>query len=245
MYHTNVTGTSNLVNIALQFPIKKFCHISSIAALGKPKNTNLVHENILWEDSDLNTHYSKSKYLAEVEVWRGQAEGLNTIIFNPSVVIGPSDWTVSSTQLFRYVWKEKTYYTKGSINAVDVRDVANAVSEGLRSQIIGERFILNSSTLPYQTFFEHIAKHFSKKAPYKLVTPWIAGIAWRGAYLLSLISGKAPLISRETAMMAQKSFTYANQKAIKNLNLDFRPLPESIKWTCTELIKRYNLTKIQ
>ncbi len=244
MYRTNVTGTRNLINVALHHSIKKFCHISSVAALGRPKNTDIIHENILWEDSDQNTHYSKSKYLAEVEVWRGQAEGLNTFILNPSVVLGPGDWEASSTQLFRYVWREKSYYTQGIINAVDVRDVAEALYQGLHSALSNERFILNSDSMEYKKFFELIAKGFDKKAPSRLVKPWMAAIAWRAAYVLSLITGKAPLISRETASMAQKSFQYDNQKAVTKLNIKFRTLPESIEWTCTELIKKYSLTKV-
>lgn len=245
MYHTNVEGTHNLVNVALKYPIAKFCHISSIAALGKPKNTDVIHENVLWEDSDLNTHYSKTKYLAEVEVWRGQAEGLKTVIVNPSVVLGPSDWTRSSTQLFRYVWREKKYYTEGSVNAVDVRDVAESVYKGVLSEITGERFILNSNSMSYQDFFNHIAQNFSKKAPSKLISPFWAGIAWRVAYLISLITRKAPFISRETATMAQKASQYDNQKAIRKLGINFKPLPESIQWTCEELIKKYGLARNQ
>ncbi len=243
MQQINVEGTRNLVNVALQYPLEKFCFISSIASLGRPKNVTILHENILWEDSDLNTFYGITKYLAEVEVWRGQAEGLKTVILNPSVVLGTGDWNSSSTQLFKYVWKEHLFYTQGTINAVDVRDVAEAVFRATFSAIEGERFILNAGSMPYKQFFEEIATHFDKKAPSRQINPFWAGVAWRIAYLGALLTGKKPFISRETATISQKSFKYDNQKAIKWLEMDFRPLSQSIAWASQELIKKYQHTK--
>lgn len=243
MQEINVEGTRNLVNVALKYPPKKFCFISSIASLGRPKNVETLHENILWEDSDLNTFYGITKYLAEVEVWRGQAEGLKTVILNPSVVLGMGDWTSSSTQLFRYVWKENPFYTQGTINAVDVRDVAEAVLRATISDIEAERFILNAESMPYKQFFEEIARHFGKKAPSREINAFWAGVAWRIAYFVSLLTGKKPFISRETATLSQKSFKYDNQKAIKQLGIDFKPISQSIAWACQELIKKYQDTK--
>ncbi len=243
MQKINVEGTRNLVNVALKYPPKKFCFISSIASLGRPKNVEILHENVLWEDSDLNTFYGITKYMAEVEVWRGQAEGLKTVILNPSVVLGTGDWTNSSTQLFRYVWKENPFYTQGTINAVDVRDVAEAVFRATVSAIEGERFILNAGNMPYKQFFEEVAQHLGKKAPSRKINTFWAGVAWRVAYLVSLITGKKPFISRETATLSQKSFKYNNQKAIEQLGIEFRPLSQSIAWACQELIKKYQGTK--
>jgi len=80
MDEINVGGTANMVNLALHFGVKKFVHISSVAALGKPQNTNVRDENTEWDHSVDTTDYAISKYKSEKEAWRGYAEGLDMII---------------------------------------------------------------------------------------------------------------------------------------------------------------------
>ena len=100
----NVEGTANIVNICLDYKIKKLGYISSIATLSNSKKNNLRTENDFWKKSKSNTQYAISKYLSEQEVWRGVSEGLNSIIVNPSVILGPGDWTKGSSQMFEKVW---------------------------------------------------------------------------------------------------------------------------------------------
>lgn len=59
----------------------------------------LVTENHFWKSSPNHTTYAVSKYAAEREVWRGMEEGLNAVIVNPSLIIGPGCWNQSSGKL--------------------------------------------------------------------------------------------------------------------------------------------------
>ncbi|MEO7394836.1 MAG: SDR family NAD(P)-dependent oxidoreductase, partial [Chitinophagaceae bacterium] len=103
MYQVNVDGTANIVNIALEKNIKRLVYISSVASLGRTAAGGHVNEEKKWEESKLNTHYAKSKYKAEVEVWRGVSEGLNAIILNPSTILGYGDWHSSSCAIFKNI----------------------------------------------------------------------------------------------------------------------------------------------
>ena len=241
MYQINIEGTANVVNTALKYKIKKLCHISSIAALGRKKDTFVINENSKWEDSSANTHYAKTKYLSELEVWRAQAEGLATVILNPSVVLGPGDWNKSSSQVFKYIWDKKSYYSLGQLNYIDVRDLAEITYQLTVSDAVNDRFIINGGFCTYKTFFDHVADNLNKPRPSKKITPFLAAVAWRVAAIYSLISGKPPFITRETASVAQKSYTYENSKISDLLNYTFRELDETVKWTCAELIKYYQL----
>ena len=93
MMEINVKGTANVVNAALHHKIEKLCYVSSIAALGRPDANELATEETPWKDSDKSTAYSISKYKAELEVWRGIEEGLNAVIVNPSVILGPAKFS--------------------------------------------------------------------------------------------------------------------------------------------------------
>ena len=89
LFETNITGTANIVNLCLDKNIEKLCHVSSVAALGRSEDQSAIDETAHWKDDKFNSQYAVSKYLSEMEVWRGIEEGLNAVIVNPSVILGP------------------------------------------------------------------------------------------------------------------------------------------------------------
>lgn len=242
MMLTNIEGTKNIVNACLQNGVKRLVHISSIAAIGREEKSPIVNENTAWTNSDLNTNYAKSKYQAELEVWRGIEEGLEAIILNPSVVLGVSDWNKSSSKLFKYVFNEKPFYTNGNINVVDVRDVAKLALISLSSNNVNQRYIVANVTLTYKHFFEELAFRFNKKAPSILVSSFMAAIAWRVEWLKALITNKEPLVTKETAKTSLTSYIYENNKVIKDFNFQFIPLNETLDWACKEYINSSNIS---
>src|SRR5436190_8171415 len=104
MMKVNVEGTANMVNMALKKNVKRFCHISSVAVLGRFSGDEILNEDSWWKTSKENSNYAISKYGGEREVWRGIEEGLNAFIVNPTIVIGPGKWDTGSTQMFSQVW---------------------------------------------------------------------------------------------------------------------------------------------
>jgi nucleoside-diphosphate-sugar epimerase len=240
----NVEGTANLVNTCLSLGVEELVYISSVAALGKPSLGNISNEEIIlnenqkWTDSPLNSNYAKSKYDGECEVWRGEAEGLKVVIVNPSVIIGEGDWDKSSSRLFKYVWDENKFVTKGYINYVDVNDVTASIEQILAENKFGERYILNAGKVSFQKFFESVALRFGKKAPsFKLSNFWI-GILWRVEYFRSAITGSKPLITKETSLSASSNFYFDNKKVKKELGFKFQSLDDSLDRICD-----YYLTK--
>src|SRR5690606_32356112 len=121
----------------------------------------------------------KSKYLGEMEVWRGIGEGLKAVMVNPSVIIGGDDWENGSSAIFKNVYNEFPWYTEGVSGFVDVRDVARAMILLMVSDINAQRFILNGDNVPYKEIFFSIARCFNKKLPHRRVTPLLAEIVWR------------------------------------------------------------------
>lgn len=235
MYHVNVQGTTNVVNSCLETGVKKLLFVSSIAALGRPTTPNLskqitnIDESQQWEESSLNSHYAKSKYLAECEVWRGEAEGLKVAVVNPSVILGEGDWSRSSTQLFKYVYDENRFYTLGSLNYVDIQDLTGIICHIIDQNAFGERFIVNAGTITYKEFFEKVAVAFGKKPPRMLIKPWMAEILWRIEALRSKFTGSSPLITKETAKSARTHFHYVNKKVTDKLGVSFTPIDETVK----------------
>src|SRR5690606_34560851 len=123
MYRINVEGTKNIVNKALECGIKKLVYISSVAAIGRKLTGELVDEKTQWEDSHTHTHYAISKFKAELEVWRGFAEGLEGVVLNPATILGYGNWEQSSSGLFKSAHKEFKWYSRGINGFADVNDV--------------------------------------------------------------------------------------------------------------------------
>jgi dihydroflavonol-4-reductase len=234
----NVEGTANIVDACLDAEQEiKLCHVSSIAAIGRNKEAAVLNENSKWSAGEKQSAYAESKHFGELEVWRGIAEGLQAVIVNPSVVLGPADWNRSSTRLFKYVYQQRPFYTPGSANFVDVRDVVEAMLRLTFSDISGERFILNAGQLTYKEFFAEAARCFGKKAPSIKVAPGLAEVVWRLEHARAWLTGSRPLITKDTARVTTKSHLFDNQKVHKTTGMAFRPLSESIAWTCQGLVQ--------
>ena len=239
LFTINVEGTINVVNAALNTGVKKLVHVSSVAALGRIKENVPVNENINWSEETSNSNYGRSKYLSELEVWRGIGEGLNAVIVNPVIILGDGDWNSGSSQIFKSMYNEFPWYTEGISGFVDVRDVAGAMIGLMQSNISSERFIISAENRSYHEIFDLIADGFGKKKPAKKVTPFIAAMVWRLEGLKKIFTGKSPLLTKETAAAAQASVTFDNKKLLQFLpGFKYRSIEETIEYTCGMMEKK-------
>lgn len=242
MLQSNVDGTANVVNACLVQKIKKLIFVSSVAALGRIRENEAINETMNWSPETSNSVYGQSKYLAELEVWRAMEEGLPMAIVNPVIILGAGDWNNGSSGIFKSAYNEFPWYTKGMSGFVDVLDVVEAMQLLMESAITGQRFVLSAENLPYQTIFNQIAKAFNKRPPYKKVTPFLAGIVWRLEAMKGFITGKAPLLTKETAATAQAIVRFNNEKFLKAFpDFQYRPIENTIVRVANELKQIHKL----
>jgi nucleoside-diphosphate-sugar epimerase len=238
MYNVNVEGTANVVNMAIEHNVNRFLHVSSVAALGRKTIAELVTEDKKWEESKSNTHYGLSKRKAELEVWRGFAEGLEGVIINPSTILGFGDWHQSSCAIFKNAYKEFAWYTKGINGFVGVEDVAELTVQLLLSNISNKRFIVTADNIPFQQLFNDIAEGFGKKKPNREATPLLGQLAWRVEALKQIITGKKPLLTRETAQVAQSQTRFDNSALLRALpQFSYQPVTDVVKDACKKYLQ--------
>lgn len=235
----NVEGTRNVVNACLQQKIKKLVHISSVAALGRQKGQILIQEENKWIDNPMNSVYADSKYRAELEVFRGQEEGLNTIILNPSVILAPADWNKSSAKLFKYVWNKRPFYIDAFLNYVDVRDVASCAYQMLHRDLSGERIIVSAGNISFKNFFTKVASNFHVTPPGRKLTKGSLNIISKLEKIRTWFLRSEPLITRETAQLAGTEFLYDNEKIKKILNFQFQTIDTTLEWCCDYYTKKF------
>lgn len=232
MLNNNVKGTENLINAAIHNQVKKFCHVSSIAALGKTQDGSEINEDTYWTPSKRKSSYSLSKFFSEMEVWRGIEEGLEAVIVNPSIILGPGNWDIGSPKLFQAIGKGLKYYTKGETGFVDVRDVSQAMVRLMDADNFdktrNQRFILNAGNLSYQDFFNQIADVLQKPRPTTFASDLILQTTWRAARLASFFSGKRPFITRDAVSGSNKISRYNGRKILSTIDFQYHDLDQTI-----------------
>jgi nucleoside-diphosphate-sugar epimerase len=230
MYKTNIEGTANVVNVALSKGVKKLLHISSIAAIGG-KPDELITEDTKWEKNQWTTHYGITKMLAEREVWRGIAEGLDAVIINPGIIIGVgNDEHKSLIELFKRIANQKMpFYTNGTNGFIDVQDVAKAAIILMNSEIKSDRFILISENISFKNYFEKIATQMKVQAPKRALSKANGNLFVFGDWLLSKFTNKKRGLTKENLKISLETFTYSNQKIKQELKLDFIEIDVTIR----------------
>ncbi|KIA87202.1 NAD-dependent epimerase/dehydratase family protein [Flavobacterium sp. AED] len=226
----NIEGTANIVNFCIANAIKKLCFISSTAALGDlASHEKVVTEETEWNPEKPHSDYAISKYGAEMEIWRGQQEGLEVIILNPGIIIGPGFWEQGSGQLFTKVKKGLSFYTLGSNGFVAVPDVVRIATQLMKSEIHNERFTLIAQNMVFRDVLNTIADSLLTKRPTIHAKPLFMEIYWRIDWILSNIFMQKRQLTSATAKASYSKNEYSNEKVTTILTTEFLDIDQYIK----------------
>ncbi|WP_100433752.1 NAD-dependent epimerase/dehydratase family protein [Flavobacterium sp. 1] len=227
---TNIEGTANIVNFCLAYNIQKLCHVSTIAALGDlVAHESIITEETEWNPEKLHSDYAISKYGAEMEIWRGQQEGLKVAIINPGVIIGSGFWNQGSGEIFKKVKNGLPFYTKGSTGFVTVTDVVNILYQLMESSIHGERYTLIGQNINFQDFLFSVADALKVKRPKYHATPYMMNSLSKLSWIASTVFGQKRQLSKASAKSSYSSDLYSNEKIKNALNITFTDVSDYIK----------------
>lgn len=234
----NIEGTANIVNFCLAKNVKKLCYVSSIAALGDlPKPNvqdgtpilNSINEETDWNPEKPHSDYAISKYGSEMEVWRGQQEGLEVVVVNPGVIFGPGFWEEGSGKIFETIAKGGKYYTKGSSGFIAVTDVVKIMHLLMKSPISGERYVLIAENIVFQDLINTIAASLKVKKPTVYAKKWMTEMAWRLDWLRAKLFFSKRKLSMAVAKSLHTTDYYSNQKIQEQLAFEFTPIKAYVK----------------
>jgi dihydroflavonol-4-reductase len=229
MYQINIEGTANVVNTALLFPEIRLCHVSSIAALGRKQHMQTVKESDEWVDSSIHSHYAITKHLSENEVWRAMEEGLNAVIVNPSLIIGPGSKGQSSNAIFEHLLNEWNYFPVGGTGVIHAQDVAESMVALMKKGSLGERFTLNSENILYKDLWQKAAHRMKVRIPQKELPSWLPKLALIAEWLKEVFTGKKAHVTRESISNMELQFLYDSKKITKELGVTYRSMDEAVR----------------
>lgn len=228
LFETNIEGTQNVVNACIAKQVKKLCFISSVAAIGRTGSEEPITEKTEWQESNKNSTYAISKHYAELEVWRGQEEGLDTVIVNPTVVLGYTSLGNSSSSIFHNIKKGFAFSSNGVNGFVGAQDVANAAIGLVNSDVTNERFVLCSENRSFKSLFSEIAKGLGKKEPQINVKNWMKWLVLPIAKMYSVLSRKAPFVTKEVFETSLSVNKYSSQKIENLFGFSFTPVAQVV-----------------
>ncbi len=227
----NVHGTAAVVDAACESNVERLVHTSSVAPIGRTP-VGISDETTEWPDDTPMWPYAKSKHLAELEVQRSIAEGLDAVIVNPSLILGPdpSHGKVPhvSHEFIQKIQSGKIWlYPKGGTNVVDVADVAAAHLTALEHGKTGRRYILGSENLSWKEILTILAKAFTVNPPKYLLPYKIALFGGTLTDLWTLMTRQELAFGRSTVKYVFTTRSYSNLRAINELGCTFRPFTET------------------
>ena len=232
MFDVNVQGTRNVVEVCLELGVDRLIHTSSIAAIGFPKHGDVADETNLfnWEPYDVG--YRNSKYEAEKEVLRGVTLGLNAVIVNPSVVMGPRDIHFHAGQLIRDIHRKRIfYYVRGGMNIVYVGDVVRGHILAATYGRTGERYILSGENLTHRAIISTIAEIVGGIKPlFRMPTTAIRVVTFVSEAVANTLN-RRPWVTRELLAGSELRYHFTCRKAQTELGYTFTPFRDAVQET--------------
>ncbi len=178
LYRTNVGGTRNVLDAALQAGVKRFVLTSSLAAMGVPAPGQLLTEADLFNLAPRRFLYGYSKHLAEGELRRAVDAGLAAMAVNPSVVIGPGDINRTESAMFVQAARGRLRVAAtGGTNFVAIGDVVQGHIAAAERGRAGERYILAGENLSFRDAFAIVRDIAGRPGPAFVLPRWTIPVA--------------------------------------------------------------------
>lgn len=148
LWEINVMGTQNVMQAALRAQVARVCLTSSFSTVGYHLDDpqRACDEEVPFFPFAPWMPYSRTKVLAEVEVFKAISAGLDAVIAISTGVCGPNDFMPSRTGnvLVQYARGNFKNYIPGGYEAVGVEDLARGHILAMERGKTGRRYIFST-----------------------------------------------------------------------------------------------------
>ena len=223
MYASNVDGTRNMIQAAVEAGVKRVVYCSTVGAVGMRKGM-VADENSPVGVEDMKGHYKRSKFLAEQVALEAARSGAPVVVVNPTTPIGDHDFkpTPTGKVIVDFMAGKIPAYIDTGLNYVDVEDVAEGHLLAAEKGRVGERYILGSENLTLKGMLDRLAVPAGRPAPTLEVPYALAYLAAWGSTLWAGVTGKDPGIPLDGVRYAHIKMWVSQTKAEHELG--YRPV---------------------
>ncbi len=171
---TNVQGTREVVNACLRAGIPLY-YFSSVHAHVSPGANGTMNEQSPYHSTG-GSAYDRSKSAAEQWVLKAREQGLASVVFNPTAVIGPYDFKPGYTgQLVQRLLQHRIpMLTPGGFDWIDVRDVARAAVLAIQKNVLNNKFMLSGEWCSLADLAVMVAEEAGIRPMRRIAPFWLA-----------------------------------------------------------------------
>ncbi len=166
VWDTNVEGTRNIMDLALESKADRIVYVSSVHAIPERPEGEVITEVRSFSPDLVHGQYAKSKAAAAQIVLDHAMKGLNVSIVHPSGIIGPGDLR-QRNHMIRTIraMADGTIPValKGGYDFVDSRDVVSGILGCEEKGVAGECYILNGHYITVKDILNTIRKIQGKR----------------------------------------------------------------------------------
>ena len=228
----NVEGTANIVNACLAHQIQKLFYVSSIAAIGQ--NTAEGTEDLSDGASEtFEDPYALTKYGGEMEVWRGQQEGLDVLIIRPGVILGEGYWHSGSGKLIKHAAKRPLFYPMGGTGFIDVRDVVRHGIALMEGPAQNKAFIFVSHNAAFRQILDQLCDNFTQPKPQIKAPRSLLILASNIDFVLSKILRRPQKLPMAYVRAMFRASSYDKQTLVRTTGLPMQDIAHTLKRICS------------
>lgn len=228
----NVDGTRRLASLARQAGVRRFLHMSSVAAVGCSERPAVLDEQTAYNLAPLRIAYCDTKRGAELAVLEEASRGLDAVIVNPSSMFGPGDRRKARDSLLDAAVRGRVpFCPPGGASFADVRDVARGSLAALERGRTGERYILAGENLTGQQLLAVVFGAIDKAPPKHTLARPLARLLAGAAGLAERVVPLRPPLTAEILRMATRYFWFSSAKAQRELGYTSAPVIDAVRAT--------------
>jgi dihydroflavonol-4-reductase len=210
--------------------IRRLVYTSSVIALGIPAQGELADESMEFNIPPTRFRYGHSKHLAEQEVQRAVGEGLEAVIVNPSIILGPRDLNKISGSIVIEVKRGLVrFYLPGGANYVAVEDVVAGHIAAAERGRVGERYILGAENLSHRQVIDTIVAVTDGPRPLFSFPRWAIEPTALAVTLARRIFGNRVPVNAGQVRMSGIELYFSPDKAIRELELPQTPFRTAVE----------------
>ena len=230
LYASNVDGTRNLLQAALDAAVERVVYTSTVGALGLVPG-GVADEETPSPEAAMIGHYKRSKYLAEREARRFSERGLDVVIVNPSTPVGELDVkpTPTGQVIVDFLRGRMPAYVRTGLNLVDVRDVALGHLLADERGQTGRRYILGNRNVTLKDMLDILAEITGRPRVRWRVPHWLPLLAGAASTAWARAAGGEPRIALESVRMSQKTMFFDPSRARRELGLPSGPIEPALE----------------
>ncbi|HUQ34360.1 MAG TPA: NAD-dependent epimerase/dehydratase family protein [Pyrinomonadaceae bacterium] len=232
MYSIHVEGTRHLCDAATRAGVQTIVMASTSGTIAVREKNDAVPDERGAQPVDIISrwpYYASKLYQERVAAEGFSGDGRRLVILNPSLLLGPGDERLSSTQIvLDFLARKINAVPSGGLSFVDVRDAAAAFSAAMKNGKAGERYLLGSANWTFDKFFQRLERLTKVRAP-RFSFPTRLAVA--GSQIIHAFYkqwDKAPPVEPAAVEMAEYFWYLNSSKAERELGFSPRDPGETL-----------------